>query len=279
MNAVKTLSIAASGRNEKWLQDYIWNNPSQLGLGDEVVGKYKERIQSTGSRLDMLLIDKDADTMYEVEIMLGKVDESHIIRTIEYWEYERAKWPNMKHIAVLIAEEINSRFYNVIRLISNSIPIIGIQVNLVSVNGNDGLLFNKIVDTSEGPSVDDHGDTIQVTKEQFLKEYKFLWDSAMKVSEIAKENGIEFEPRHLANYVSIRMGEKDRLWIDPRKNKESCYATYAPDGKKAEVLDILNVIAYRIKESSENKIYFRINEESFTDHRDKIIRLLKIISQ
>jgi hypothetical protein len=29
--------------------------------------------------------DSEAETYYEVEIMLGNIDESHIIRTIEYW--------------------------------------------------------------------------------------------------------------------------------------------------------------------------------------------------
>jgi len=54
-------------------------------LGDLIV-KDKERIQPGAGRLDLLLQDPDTNLRYEVEIQLGKTDESHIIRTIEYWD-------------------------------------------------------------------------------------------------------------------------------------------------------------------------------------------------
>ena len=37
----------------------------------------------------------EGDTYYEVEVMLGVLDESHIIRTIEYWDVERQRRPNL----------------------------------------------------------------------------------------------------------------------------------------------------------------------------------------
>jgi hypothetical protein len=38
--------------------------------------------------------------------MLGPTDESHLIRTVEYWDIERRKWPGYEHCAVLIAEDV-----------------------------------------------------------------------------------------------------------------------------------------------------------------------------
>ena len=32
--------------------------------------------------------------MYEVEVMLGETDPSHIIRCIEYWDIEKRKYPH-----------------------------------------------------------------------------------------------------------------------------------------------------------------------------------------
>jgi len=84
--------------------------------------------------LDILLKNPEDDTMYEVEVMLGETDETHIIRTIEYWDNEKRKWPQRQHYAVLVAENITRRFFNVIQLFSHSIPIIGIQANLIEVN-------------------------------------------------------------------------------------------------------------------------------------------------
>jgi len=84
----------------------------------------KERIQSSAGRLDLLLQDPDTLKRYEVEIQLGATDESHIIRTIEYWDIERKRYPQYEHAAVIVAEEITSRFLNVIQLFNGAIPLI-----------------------------------------------------------------------------------------------------------------------------------------------------------
>src|SRR3989344_9619985 len=100
---------------EKWVQEIIANDHSVLGLGDLIL-KDKERIQPKAGRLDLLLQDADSERRYEGEIQLGKTDESHIIRTIEYWDNERKRYPQYDHVAVIVAEDITSRFSNVIGL-------------------------------------------------------------------------------------------------------------------------------------------------------------------
>ena len=59
-----------------------------------------------------MLQDADGIERYEVEIQLGATDESHIIRTIEYWDIERKRYPQYNHTAIIIAEDITSRFLN-----------------------------------------------------------------------------------------------------------------------------------------------------------------------
>jgi len=109
----ETLSIRECGFDEKWLQNQIYDNPSILGLGElEVI--WREKKQSSGGRLDILIKNPVDDSMYEVEIMLGATDESHIIRTIEYWDLEKKRWPQRQHYAILVAETITRRFFNVI---------------------------------------------------------------------------------------------------------------------------------------------------------------------
>ena len=63
--------------NEHWLQDIIAKDPELLGLGDLIL-KDKERKQPRAGRLDILLQDAEINKRYEVEIQLGKTDESHI---------------------------------------------------------------------------------------------------------------------------------------------------------------------------------------------------------
>lgn len=88
--------------NEKWVQDIISRDPTILNLGDLVV-KDTERLQPGGGRLDLLLYYPESNRRYEVELQLGKTDESHIIRTLEYWDYQRKRFPQYDHCAVIIA--------------------------------------------------------------------------------------------------------------------------------------------------------------------------------
>ncbi|MCK5230083.1 MAG: hypothetical protein KAR13_07445 [Desulfobulbaceae bacterium] len=131
--------------NEKWIQDLIAEDPSLLGLGDLIL-KDKERLQPRAGRLDLLLQDPDSNRRFEVEIQLGKTDESHIIRTIEYWDIERKRYPQYEHTAVIVAEDITSRFLNVISLFNGFIPLVAIQMNAVKVGDNISVVCSTVLD-------------------------------------------------------------------------------------------------------------------------------------
>ena len=133
--------------NEKWLQAQIAENPAILGLG-ELHLRTREKIVSSGGRLDLLLEDADSDspTRYECEIQLGDTDESHIIRTIEYWDLERKRYPQYDHVAVLVAEGVTSRFLNVLSLFNGQIPLIVLKLEAFKVGNDIALHFTKIFD-------------------------------------------------------------------------------------------------------------------------------------
>lgn len=131
--------------NERWVQDRIAEDPSILGLGD-VVLKDRERIQPRAGRLDLLLQGAESSRRYEVEIQLGATNESHIIRTIEYWDIERKRYPQYEHTAVIVAEDITSRFLNVINLFNGMIPLIAIQMRALRLGDQIGLIFTTVVD-------------------------------------------------------------------------------------------------------------------------------------
>ena len=134
--------------NEKVIQDYIFENPSVLGLG-ELEPIVKEKTQPSGGRLDMLFRDDD-NNRYEVELQLGATDPSHIIRTLEYWNTEKKRYPQYDHTAVIIAEDITTRFQNVISLFNNQIPLIALQINATKTgDGNIALAFIKVMDKVE----------------------------------------------------------------------------------------------------------------------------------
>lgn len=130
---------------EDLIQKYIFDHPEVLGLG-ELTPIQRERIQPTGGRLDLLMGTNDNETRYEIEIQLGATDPSHIIRTIEYWDTEKKRYPQYDHCAVIVAEEITGRFMNVINLFNGSIPLIALQI-LATKSGDDvSLAFTKVID-------------------------------------------------------------------------------------------------------------------------------------
>ncbi len=134
--------------NEKWLQARIEEDLYILGLG-ELDFRDSEKILVGGGRLDTILYDPEYKKRYEVEIQLGKTDESHIIRTIEYWDIERKKNPQYEHCAVIVAEDITSRFLNVISLLNGFIPLVAIQVKAVKIGDAISLFFTKVLDENK----------------------------------------------------------------------------------------------------------------------------------
>src|SRR5712691_10181560 len=141
--------------NEIWVQKRIAEDPSLLGLGDLIL-RDRERLQPHAGRLDLLLQDPETDHRYEVEIQLGKTDESHIIRTIEYWDIERKRYPQYEHTAVIVAEEITGRFLNVISLFNGHLPLVAIQLTAYKVGDQHALTFVKVLDElTYGPDEDD----------------------------------------------------------------------------------------------------------------------------
>jgi hypothetical protein len=130
--------------DEAWIRDRVARDPSLLGLGLTRLLAV-ERIQPGAGRMDLLLESADGTRRYVVELMLGRVDEGHIVRCIEYWDYERRRCPRVEHVAVLAAEDMTSRFLNVLTLIRQVVPVIALQMEGIQVGQQVLLNFVRIL--------------------------------------------------------------------------------------------------------------------------------------
>ena len=271
----RSLSIREAGKDEYWLQDQIYDNPNCLGLGElESIGREKK--QSSGGRLDILLKDSEDDTMYEVEIMLGETDESHIIRTIEYWDNEKRRWPQRQHFAVLIAEHINRRFFNVIHLLSNNIPIIAIQASLVEAHGNQSLLFTKILDTYEEIDDGTGGEDVKTTREDWTKKSKWTLETADYLLELF--SGV-FEGASLnfvKGYISIVYSGYKYIWFHKRSQNKSLMVFIKKDGTKEKITELLdgNNISYTEKRKT---FTLTIDKKLIEQNKDIFINIAEIV--
>lgn len=209
--------------NEKWVQDLLSEDPSVLGLGDLVL-RDRERVQPRAGRLDLLLQDPDTQRRYEVEIQLGSTDESHIIRTIEYWDIERKRYPQYDHCAVLVAEDITSRFLNVVSLFNGTIPLIAIQLQALRVGEHVTLVCTTVIDElSRGP-VDEDEDAEAVPTDREYWEKRATKATVALVDQMLKLLH-EIDPTLNLRYNKFYIGlEKDGqaynfVAFKPRKNQ------------------------------------------------------------
>lgn len=273
IQTLELTSIRDNGFDEYWLQDYIWNNPSCLGLGDlEPIAK--EKRQTSGGRLDILMKGNDEE-LYEIEVMLGETDETHIIRTIEYWDIEKKKRPKRQHTAVLVAERINTRFYNVINLLSHSVPIIGIQANLYRSGDSISLVFTKIIDSFEEPEIDEeNGKTYGA--EYIQKTFPETFDVINSINLIVKDIVPDARMNYLKKGASIFINGTRKIIIVRRGKKQSSVAYVVSDEDRSKIEDILDSasISYDYKQS---RIRVWLDNESLNNnieaHREIIKRL------
>ncbi len=204
----------SSDYNEKWVQARIADDPTILGLGDLVL-RDKERIQPSAGRLDLLLQDPESYQRYEVEVQLGKTDEAHIIRTIEYWDVERKRYPQYEHCAVIVAEDITSRFLNVISLFNGTIPLVAIQLQAISFGGNISLIATKVLDQFNRGMVEED-EEIAVPTDRNYWESKATRDSVRIVDqtlESLKKIDSKLNLKYNKFYIGLAVGDSPNNFV------------------------------------------------------------------
>lgn len=236
--------------NEKWLQHHLTKHPGLLQLGDELEVLKTEHRQPTGGRLDLLLQDSESGTRYEVEIQLGAVDESHIIRTIEYWDVERRRYPRYGHIAVIVAEDVTSRFLNVISLFNRTIPLIAIQLKAVEVKGSLTLVATRVIDLIPLGTEEDEP---QETADRKYWEQRASKESLRVVDrllQLIQEMEINVAANYNRRYIGLRVDGSVRNFVTflPRKGQFAIGRFKIPrsEGLDAEIEEAgLDTISYR----------------------------------
>lgn len=183
----------------------------------------------------------DDDTRYEVEIQLGATDPSHIIRTIEYWDVEKKRYPQYNHCAVIIAEEITSRFLNVIGLFNGTIPLIAIQLFATKAGDEISLNFVKVLDRN------DYGTDEENEAEPTDRRY---WESKSKVISFVdaiftdvSSHALGLELKYNKFYIGLAQNGSATNFIYFRPRKQFVYLFIAgkEEAEKTEALENTNL--------------------------------------
>ena len=261
--------------NEKWLQERLAENTSLLGLGELEV-RDVERVQPRAGRLDLLLSDPETLTRYEVEIQLGATDESHIIRTIEYWDLEKRRYPQYEHIAVIVAEDVTSRFLNVLSLFNGFIPIVAIQIQAVEIGGAFTLVATRVLDRMVlGTEEDDEGETVD---RSYWEQKSSVGSLALvdQIAEMVKKIEPDLEPKYNKHYVGLANRGVARNFVAFRPRRQHIIAEFKipRDDELTEHLEEegLDVLPY---DSRWNNFRLRIGPSHLDEHRTEIEALVE----
>jgi hypothetical protein len=233
-------TLRAIGKDESWLERWIVEKPSRLGLGEIKIHKNQViQYKNQGGRLDILAYRADLDTFYEIEVMLGECDADHGFRALDYWARERFVRPNSRHLAVLVAEDLSGRYKTVIETLPQFLPFIGIEIKVLRLPVQDGIATiqmsivaqpdDLIITTGDEPDSESTNETV-------LRD-RAWWESnsnpaflatvdriASFCSELAGPSRVDYSAQ---SYVSLKKGR--RCWLPMWPRVDGVYV-YLPGG-------------------------------------------------
>ena len=269
--------LRSMGLDELWLQKQIAADPSLLGLGDLRLIQ-QEKMQPTGGRIDFLMYDPENETRYEVEVMLGAVDESHIIRTIEYWDMERQRYPTIEHRAVIVAEEITSRFFNVIRLLNRAVPIMALQLSAFRVGNEIVLHFTTVLDTYEFGAEPEEIETADPVDRSY-------WEKRANPASLSVVDAIapltptdRGQARVTYNKVHIALGTSgyNFCWFHPRRAASHCHMhiKIGADSRQ-QVIKSLEDAGIDASNHGRTSIRLKLSMKDIEDQKELISKVIK----
>jgi hypothetical protein len=174
----------------------------------------------------------------------------------------------------LIAEEITSRFYNVIHLLSLAVPVIGIQVNIVEVGSVKALNFTKVIDSYEEPEEEE---THQYDEKHWVDNYPGALECARWYRDLLARYYGEIPTKYFESYISLTVGGIARVWVNKRKNDRALIEVKYVEQDMGEAVDHLNREGIAFGTRSNKYLTFNVNVKQLKDKQtvhDWVIRQL-----
>lgn len=215
--------------------------------------------------------------------MLGALDESHIIRTIEYWDIERQRRPQSEHRAVIVAEQITSRFFNVIRLLNRSVPIIAVQLAAFKLDDSSIALHAvPVLDVTEDAPEDYVANEVEATDRKY-------WESKRdpqslnimdKILAGTREAGIKDRLSYNKHHIALGTTGNNFCWFHPRKTPGYCHLEFrtSPDIRDAG-LEALQSRGVDASARGTERISFSLNTRILDEKLPLIVDALKAAEQ
>jgi len=233
LHAGQSARLREIGYDEIWLQNWLSEDPSRLGLGDINV-LAQELSSPRGGSLDILAAE--GDTYYSIEVQLGEVDASHGFRVFDYWARNRARYPDKTHVAVLVAESAAGRYREALSALVEFLPLIVIELRIWRGAGEAVLVpevafTNASLDIGGTAAASAGGRTEEDWKAECSEEaWRFHKEFVQWASENLGDIRVDYNPK---SYIGVRRGR--RVWAPLWFRQDGATVYLAdPDGVKGE---------------------------------------------
>jgi len=257
--------------DEAWLEKLISEHPEILGFDEGTKVVRSQILQKSGGKVDLLLRDDEDEKLYTVELMLGELDASHIVRTLDYFLREQAR-PETKdwtHVAVLVAEDIlSSRFLGVVEYLSKIMRLIVIQLSALRVGEDFTLKSARIFDgTAEREGEIEQQE--KITREDWIKKSSTASiELVEKFSPMLEQLANDLRLTYKKHLIGIAIGNRAENFVQfyPKRDfvRVGVRISNAADWRKRMGDAGFNVVG--VQEA--DRVRFRVSPEQFEAHRD-----------
>ncbi len=262
------------GFDESWLEKQVREHPEILGLASAKV-VHSQIQQKSGGRVDLLLKDEVNEKYYTVELMLGAVDASHIVRTMDYFlrEETRADAEDWDHVAVLVAEDIRgSRFANVVEYLSRKMPLIVMELSALRVGDYVTLksvpIFDRTQDSEEGPFEEQD----EITRESWIKKSsRESVEIVDRFGEILRKLTDDLNLTY-KSFIGVAVGNRPQNFVYFSPKREFVRVHVQQISNATEWRNRISGAGFTLLES-EKGLKFRVFPRQFETHRNMFVEL------
>jgi hypothetical protein len=115
-------TVSELGKDEAWLQGWLREQPSRMGLGE------MEVTDGAADDDDRSFVAIDDTRCFSVDVRLGEMEASHGFQLLDNWARNRVRHPDKTHVAVLVTESTGDRYRTTLQTLADHLPLVVVEL-------------------------------------------------------------------------------------------------------------------------------------------------------
>jgi hypothetical protein len=116
-------TVSELGKDEAWLQGWLKEQPSRMGLGELEVTD-----GAADDEDDRSFVATDDQRCFSVDVRLGEMEASHGFQLLDNWARNRVRHPDKTHVAVLVTESTGDRYRSTLQTLADHLPLVVVEL-------------------------------------------------------------------------------------------------------------------------------------------------------